>query len=241
MPLDRSFGININKGLPPLQRNILHSCSNRIVKKSLHLLLLLYKTYHQTMSSPLTYRGWTPINRPHSQSRIDWLLRAAEANGDLILSPTSTSGQQPGLASRPDQVSSSPSSPCLRSRPRPTPLSSLPTPPLTPAPAPSPSSRSKKRPDRCCEHCGNIFNYKNFADHRKVHRLEGVEGARAWPCEQCKKHPKGCRVATNPTRLGTYSCSCCLKGHKKCEYTGLKQHRQGEVDRHPKISRPWEL
>ncbi|KAL6918150.1 hypothetical protein FSHL1_009581 [Fusarium sambucinum] len=237
---------------------------------------------YQTLSPRPTYKGWTPINRPRNLSGIDLLLKAAEANGHLIPSSASTSGQQPGLASRPGQVSSS-SSPRPRPRPRrplprPCPRSSSPrpyptpsqspalapapspapvpvpapapaqtqTPAQTPAQTPSPPSEPKKRPDRRCEDCNNTFSYKNFADHRKVHQLEGVEGVRAWPCEQCKKHPEGCRVAINPIKLGTYCCSCCLKGHKKCDYTGLKKDRQGQVDEHPmifrpKISRPWEL
>ncbi|KAL3600219.1 hypothetical protein FPOAC2_04452 [Fusarium poae] len=212
----------------------------------------------QTLSPPrpaglvVFHVGWVPVYPPGNASQ----LSAAEVNRDLVSPLASTSGQQPGLASRPDQVSSVPSSslpsppPSPRRRrprrrsgpyPRSSPPSSgedggpsYPTPPSTPPPTrtPTPSSGRKK----LCSECRHEFSYKNYADHVKCHALEGDEGAPAKPCKQCRTHPEMCRVAINPKRMGTYACVCCIKGHKSCEHTAHKvRGGDGGPDRHPML------
>ncbi|UZP37140.1 hypothetical protein NXS19_004956 [Fusarium pseudograminearum] len=117
----------------------------------------------------------------------------------------------------------------------------------------SPSPSAKKRAARYCYACEKAFNYKNFADHQKVHKIEGDSGARVKPCKQCAaKFPDGCRVAKKPDEAGTYACARCLKSHKSCEYTALKRNIASWTGpcagwagrKHPKLiehRRPWEL
>ncbi|CAF3459181.1 unnamed protein product [Fusarium graminearum] len=219
--------------------------------------------------------GWTPINM---------LLEATAADRANVLSPTSTSDRQHGLASSHDHVSSFHSCPRPCPRPRPPPIrppppppppSPSPSPPPSPLPSPSrvlvsssfsssrnssctagsnpPSPSAKKRAARYCYACEKAFNYKNFADHQKVHMIEGDSGARVKPCKQCAaKFPDGCRVAKKPDEAGTYACSLCLKSHKSCEYTALKRNIASWTGpcsgwagrKHPKLIehwRPWEL
>ncbi|KAF4449069.1 hypothetical protein F53441_7613 [Fusarium austroafricanum] len=90
--------------------------------------------------------------------------------------------------------------------------------PAAPAQA-APQRRSTAGEKTICSLCKKEWSTRSFADHTKVHKLEGSgEGAQALrPCTRCKD-PSKCRVAKRPKELGTYARMCCLKNHRACSF-----------------------
>lgn len=83
--------------------------------------------------------------------------------------------------------------------------------------------------DGRCQRCMKVVLYKNWADHRKIHLLQGTLGAEVpvqKRCTNCAVRGHQCIVAKQPwiKELNTLRCLRCIKNKEGCSFTQTPRH-----------------